>query len=282
LNDPVDLGVDGSGRAYVLNANDGRACETINVYSDKASGDVAPIAEIGGASTEFCGREAGKLSVARDGRVFVTIPRNDAVLSFDPGSDGNVPPSSQLRGQVHALLHEPFSIAVFSDNELFVGNRGSWPGEDLEQGSHAVATYGKELRPDVRFFDTRDGDPTPISTMEVNAFALGASPTGWGIAIPAASASDQSAPRAEIDLFSSGSAGLDKRKTIAGESTGLVAPIAVTADTPGRVYVLDDRCRSRDFPAALDAAVLVFAPGSAGDVKPQNVITGSRTGMACP
>ena len=282
LNDPIDIAADATGRTYVLNANDGRPCETINVYGARASGNAAPAAEIGGASTGFCGRTAGKLAVAPDGTAFLSIPREDAVLSFDRGSDGNVAPSSRLAGQVNAKLHQPFPIAAFSGTGLFVASQASWPGEDLEQtSSGAQMTYGKQLRPDLRYFGARNGDSPPLAKTEVTVFALGSSPTGWALVIPTASEADSSAPRAEVDVFAADGEALKKHQAITGPSTGLVAPIAVTADASGRIFVLDDRCRSRET-SAVNPAVLVYAPGSDGDVKPAAVITGWRTGLTCP
>jgi hypothetical protein len=82
---------------------------TITVYAAGASGNTAPVATIGGASTGLDGPCA--LALDASGRIYVANRGSHAILVFAPGSNGNVAPATTIAG-AHTGLNDPVGIAL--------------------------------------------------------------------------------------------------------------------------------------------------------------------------
>ena len=87
---PNGVAVDGIGNMYALNREGGTSKEgSITVYAAGATGDVAPMASIGGSATGLASPSAIALDPV-NGNVYVGD--GDAVLFYAAGSNGNVAP----------------------------------------------------------------------------------------------------------------------------------------------------------------------------------------------
>lgn len=209
---PRGLARDSSGRLYVTNV----ATSTITIYPADATGNVAPLAVIGGAATELDG--PGAIAVDTAGKIYVLNVRGgeNQILVYPPlgAATGvlNEPPSSAISGSATQFA-APVAMALDEAGNLYVANTGT-PGS---------------------------------------------------ITIYAAGATGDAAPKA----------------IIAGAATGMHDPVGLAVDSHGAIYVANAvtyKSAYRPYPGS----ILIFPPGSTGNVAPEVTITGANTTLDYP
>ncbi len=106
---------------YVLNDR-----PDVTEYAPGASGNAAPIAQIGGPSTQL-GSDVFALAVSPAGEVYVlglTMGMTRQILEFAPGSNGDVAPQGDIMGSLTGL-NGSTGIALDKAGDIWVANLGS-------------------------------------------------------------------------------------------------------------------------------------------------------------
>ena len=104
---------------------------SVTEYAAGVSGDVAPLAEIGGTKTALY--YPSGLTVGQDGTVYVTN-YNDSVTVYAKGANGNVAPIRTLSGPDTGLA-KPRGIALDAAGHLFVANYGNGSVTEYAKGA---------------------------------------------------------------------------------------------------------------------------------------------------
>ena len=105
---------------YVLNDR-----PDVTEYAPGASGNAAPVAQIGGPSTRL-GSDVFGLAVSPAGEVYVlglTMGKTRQILEFAPGSNGDVPPQRDIMGSLTGL-NGSTGIALDKAGDIWVANLG--------------------------------------------------------------------------------------------------------------------------------------------------------------
>jgi hypothetical protein len=106
---------------YVLNAR-----ADVTEYAPGASGNAAPVAQIGGPNTRL-GSDVFGLAVSPAGAVYVlalTMGMTTQILEFAPGSNGDVAPQRDIMGSLTGL-NLSTGIALDKAGDIWVANLGS-------------------------------------------------------------------------------------------------------------------------------------------------------------
>ncbi len=230
---------------------------SITVFSRTASGNVAPLRTIQGASTG--------LSLPRPIHVDtvnneLAVANGDAnsITVFSRTATGNVPPVRTIAGAATGLSN-PTGVFIDSvNNEIVVAN---WNG-------HSVTVYPR----------TATGNVVPLRTITAGAGAI------TGLGNPGALAIDVtnnefavtncvSHPRvAFFSRLADGQAG--PLRVIEGQNTRISRSLHGVAIDPVNNEVL--------VPSTLEDAILVFNRAASGNVAPLRVIQGPATGVNKP
>jgi hypothetical protein len=245
LDNPKGIAYSG-GYLYVAN----QATDSITVYPAGANGAVNPVSTISGDSTQL--DSPGAIAIDSAGSIYVANRGSlngdvDSIAVYPAGSNGNVAPNATITGP-NTGLAMPISLALDSQGNIYVGNEGSAAG-----GQDSITVY---------------------------------SPGSNGNITPA--------------------------RTISGPSTGLVTPMGIAVDSSGYIYVSS---ASGTNPAYSDTyvpsagwseayglftfygpggnepgsnddtnavSILIYAPGSDGDVAPITSIDGDCAILNAP
>ncbi len=249
---PFGIALDSSDNISVLNNGN-----VITEYSAGSVGDVAPKATL---NIDRMGKNrpngiavdrSGNLYVANQGvsncneqSCFQTIP--PSVAFYPSGSDGNADPSVVISG-ANTNLASPSAVAVDHSGNIYVANDG--PAKCVRGCNECI--------------------PVPRGPGSVSVYAPGSS----GDAVPTA--------------------------TISGPNTGLKYPYEIALDSNGNIYVLNSThygfacaevvsksvATRHGLPKAGSVTeqkhgpILIFAPGSNGNVPPIGIIGGPLTGL---
>jgi sugar lactone lactonase YvrE len=200
LQGPLGLAFDAAGRLYVANAP-GPGSGIIAVYAAGASGDAAPIAQIGGPSTglDF----PWGVAVDAAGRI-IASSGGDSILVYAPGALGDAAPSAVIAGP-STRLASPLGIVLDATSRQHGGEHlyvANLRGDRITV--HAVAASG-----DAAPLVTIEGQGTEL--FEPDAVALDATGRLYvanagntAVAIFAAGASGNAGAAVTLFLFRAG------------------------------------------------------------------------------
>ena len=182
---------------------------------------------------------------------FVFVTNNDgAVRAFPTSTSGNVAPARTIAG-ANTGIRFPTGIAVAPDGRLGVANVFNGNGE-----VHALTFAAKA-----------NGNVAPLTAISCG-----------GTTVPLGAAFDSSGNLFitngkngdDITVFTPSDNGcVSGNRIITSSSLGF--PLGVHVDGTGTIYV-----------ASQPGALLVFAPGAAGNATPIATISGSNTGLSAP
>ena len=241
---------------------------SVTVYAAGASGNVAPIATIGGSSSTDNTGLNYPVGIARDGagRLYVTNPGPNTVTVFAAGASGNATPATTIStispanqtGYPTGIALDPAGNVYVTNNQYRATGSGIYP---------SVTVYapgaGGTAAPTRTITGAHTGMNGPVGIARDAAGNLyvanaGNSCCGLGnsITVYGAGARGDAAPTA----------------TIVGGNTGLDAPSGVALDAAGHLYVAN----------ADGNSITVYGSRATGNATPSATITGGSTGLNRP
>jgi hypothetical protein len=241
--DPAGLAIAADGTIYVSTET------SLLAFAPGATGDVAPIRTIAGSNALASG---AFLSIALDPTgATLYAATNNSVLMFDSGANGDVAPTKILAGGA-TTIDSPTTIAVLG-GQLYVG--------DSTPSQMAV------------FDATASGNVAPTRLFTVGDLIYGIALDPAGDIIVGRSA--EAAP-SQLSIYAADATGSDAPiGSLGGSATGILAPGGVAIDASGTIYVANAVATFMGNHPSL----LVFAPGSTGNVAPMRTIAGTTTGL---
>ncbi len=237
---------------YATDLNYGKG--TIAIFAQDATGNVAPLENIGGHKIPA----AGGIAVGSDHEVYGDDGQNNAsspgmVLVWAAGTYGKVKPARTISGSSTGL-DWPANLTVDQSGKVFVAN------SDNGGSSPSITVYAAGA----------SGNATPMQT-------IGGSNTGlsspYGVALDSSEnvyvANCGSSPyedEGSITVYAAGANGnVAPIASISGSQTFLACPQDVALDSAGNIYV------------ANSGSVTVYTAGASGNVAPIRTIQGART-----
>lgn len=234
-SNPVTPEPGGPGAFYVTNA----ASNSVTEYSPGAQGDASPISTLSGSSTGL--DSPNGIAVSAGGDLYVANEDSNSVTEYAHDSDGNASPISTLSGSTTGL-DSPVGIALSAGGDLYVANESAGTVTEYAPGA--------------------SGDAAPIAT-------IGGPDT---LDLPVGVALDEegnlyvSCFLGPLNVYPPGTNGdVTPAESISGSSTGLSAPIALTVNDDGDLYVSNTG----------NSTITEYAPGANGDASP--ITTWSRS-----
>jgi hypothetical protein len=224
-------------------------------YGGAATGNVAPLALIGGPNAL---RSCHDLAVNDRGAVAAIRYGSSEIYIWGPGSDGNVRPTRTISGPA-TKLHFPHGVAFDGAGNTFVTSRGD---------------ESRRLEPAVRVYaSTAHGNAAPLRSIEgpdthiIYPYGVAVGPGGRRIFVV------NGLTKREVLVFAIGARGdVKPAGVISGPKTGLASPYGVAVDPAGFIYVSND---AEDG----DGWITVYKPGAFGNVAPVQTIKGSRVSV---
>src|SRR3989442_8446833 len=268
LSWPWGIARDAVGNLYVVNSWSSSGSTSITVYPAGASGNVAPIATIGGSSSTDNTGLNSPVGIARDGagRLYVTDPGPNTVTVFAAGASGNATPATTIStispanqtGYPTGIALDPAGNVYVTNNQYRATGNGIYP---------SVTVYapgaGGTAPPTRTITGAHTGMNGPVGIARDAAGNLyvanaGNSCCGLGnsITVYGAGARGDAAPTA----------------TIVGGNTGLDAPSGVALDAAGHLYVAN----------ADGNSITVYGSRATGNATPSATIMGGSTGLNRP
>ena len=305
------IAVDSNGKIYVANEfGDADDNGSITIYSAGSYATGAPIATIAGDDTGL----SNPFGIALDsaGNIFV-LNEDNTITVYPAGSAGDVTPKTTINIDSKGT-NSPVGMAVDPDGELYVVNQGSVICNERscrQTSPDNIAVYPAGSH----------GNATPLAVI---------SGPNTNLVNPSAVALDQSgdiyvtnqgpdkctrycgcytAGPGSVTVYSPDSEGDVKPiATVSGPNTGLGLPYAITLDSNGNIYLLNEGGFRGPFACIAPSAdgrtpaktgvpvggtffdyisrsvepILIFAAGSNGDVAPIAGIGGPFTGLYSP
>ena len=287
LNGPLYDAFDSTRRLYVTNYNPGTQIGALNIYQTFATGNVLPLATIGGAGTLI--DQPHGVAILNDGTVVIanTSPNGsfpNAVLIFTPLNASSVPILSVVIAGSLTQLNAPTGISSDTNKQIFVANRGSGtitayvvPTPTPVASTTPSPTPSPTTNPSASPSPT----PAPFNNNVAPNILIGGALTGLiaptGITLDANNViyvvdPDNGVP--SVRIFAAGANGnVAPVRVITGALTQLSNPLDVRVDSAGNIYVTDAGANK----------LLIYGPGANGNVAPTVAITlpvGSVTGLA--
>jgi sugar lactone lactonase YvrE len=261
------MSVDPNGKLWITSCQGFvGAAGPVLAFSPAANGSsVNPLINISGSATGLSGCQLGVI-VDGSGNAFVADPSNVAaafpggqVAIFTRGQNGNVAPSHRISG-TNANFHSPAGLALDSAGELYVADSGfnlsGFPGD--------VQVFASGASGNVASIRTIAGSNTGFA----EPFGLAFDPFGNLYVTNVLGNS--------VEMFRANASGnVAPVRTIAGANTQLDQPSAIAIDAAGFIYVGTQS-------VAATASILVFAPGSNGNVAPIQSIVVNISRFSAP
>ena len=255
LSEPQFVAVDGNGKIYATNP----FTMSITIYAKGSSGDVAPLATIGGSNTGL--NFPVGIALDSSGKIYVTNCPSCSSNSGTPSvtvypalgsSTGmlNESPSATISGGSTGLM-SPEGIAVDSTSgDIYVA----------DSAAASVFVYSGGSSGNVAPSATISGGTTGLMSPKGIA-----EQTGGDIYVADSVA-------VSVFVYSAGSNGnIAPTATISGGKTGLAKPFGVALDSSSNIYVTNST-----------PSVTVYSEGSSGNVSPTATIRGSNTTLDVP
>lgn len=274
MANPNGIARDASGRLYVTNDPTG----TVTIYAASASGNVPPIAVIGGSNTLL--EEPISVALDASGKIYVLNGGDSGKITVYPplaASTGilNEAPIAAIGGS-NTLLDRPASIAVDASGDIYVANQHGGPigpGNIYAPGGVTIYHSGSNgnVAPTATIVGAATGlvDPLGIALdSSGNIYVSNSAGAFYGTVTLTFDAS--------VTVYSAGTAGnVAPIKTISGPITGLGSSAGIALDSSGNLY-------TGGFASGVGATVNSYAAGSNGNVPPLTSIVGRDTGLAGP
>ncbi|HEV2261734.1 MAG TPA: NHL repeat-containing protein [Candidatus Rubrimentiphilum sp.] len=289
LDGPLYLAFDSSKRLYVTNYNAGTQAASVNIYAQFATGNVLPLAAIGGGGSLLA--QPHGIALESDGTVVVANTATNGsfssdILIYTPFTATNSPLFEFLIGGTQTQLNNPNGVAIDSNKNIYVTNRGNgtvtaYPLPTASPTPSGTPTPTPTATPTANPSASPSPTPTPFSNNEAPIVNIGGPATGLiaptGIALSSTNViyvADPDNGNPSIRIFAAGSNGnVAPTRVIAGPATLLSNPVDVKLDSAGNIYVTDAGANK----------LLIFAPNASGNVAPNVAVTlpsGSVAGLA--
>lgn len=281
---PAQAAPDPQGTIYVADYE----ANQIDVFAPGATGNVAPLRTIGGASSGING--PADVAVDANGDVYSSNFNSSTITEYAPGASGNATPIRTIGGSATGLSQND-DISLAPDGTLYVGNFGGpitiyAPGATGNAapvrmittltgvdglGVDATGTLYADTSGGVDVFAPgANGAATPIRTItgpSTNLSAPDDVKVGFGGQLFVSDGNNS------VEAFAPGASGnATPTQSISGSATNLTEVDDLAVDPTGMVYVTN-------FGAS---GVVAFAPGATGNATPAAVISGSNTTLAEP
>ncbi len=272
---PTGIARDSSGRIYVTNPS----TNTVAIYLPDATGNVPPVAIVGGSKTRLGNPSA--IALDRNGNIYVLNSATAAITVyasfgvFDTGS-GPTPPLNQAPMAVIAgpktKLKQPIAIAVDGSGDIYVANQAGGPvvpSQRIRQGTITVYPAGSNgnVAPTTIIKGSATGLIEPVS------IALDANHNIY-VANGFLYVSRTFINEPSIVVYPAGSAGdAQPSAVIGGTNTGLAYPSGLALDSSGNIY-------ATGFTSMGIPTINVYPAMSNGNVSPTTIISGADTGLS--
>ena len=199
------------------------------------------------------------------GNLYVANQATDTITVYPANSNGSVNPIVTITGS-NTQLNDPDSIALDSSGNIYVSNRGSLNGNPDSVNVFSAGSNGN-VAPTAVITGPNTGLQLPAALAldsQGNIYVANAGSTAGGADT--------------ITVYSPGTNGNSSPvRTISGSSTGLNSPAGIAIDSSGYVYV-----SSGGAPNASTVSVLIYSPGSSGNVAPVTSVDGDCQAFAAP
>lgn len=231
---------------------------TVTAFASGASGNVAPIATIGGAMTHLDAPTAVTLDAA--GNLYVANRFSSgsdpgAVTVYPAGSNGNVAPTQYIRGGQTGVNY-PVGIAVDPvTGNIFVANRNG----------NTITIYAPGTT----------GNVVPLATIAGSSTGLDVC---GGLALDASQNIYVGNCNA-VNIYAAGTTGnTAPMSTIAGRKTKIEDTLSLALDSAANVYVGNEGPGGANY----QGAITVYSAGSHGNVAPTQNIRSGKTKIHFP
>jgi hypothetical protein len=251
----------------------------VYLFSTTADGNVIPPNITGPASVDlFTGIAVdpqGDLYVGAD-TVSTDPTQVNAILVYAPGARGTATPKRMINGPGTGLtsINQSFDItalAVDSSGNIYVASTVSVDG---------AVIFGISV-----FSSTANGDAAPTRVIAGSATNIDGAYGGLQIAVDSSGniytmgpISSQGVQSQSIVIFDSTANGnVPPTSTLGGSDTMITNAVGVALDSAGNIYVANGYVTDISTGSTVPPFILEFSAGSAGNVAPIRVISGSAT-----
>ena len=254
---PAAVALDRAENLYVANA--ASPSPAILVFAKGASGNVAPLRTISGASTQL--NLPFGVAVAARGDIFVANEGASSVLRFDATANGDVAPVATIAGSNTGFAPPPLGpleISLDSSHSIYVTNV---PGDSVMAFAHdaagntapirTIAGDNTQLNGPVQAVFDRSGNIYVSDNTHCYPSCTGAEP--FAVTVYPPRSRGNAAPI----------------RSIGGSNTHLYLPAGIAVDAVGNLYTANQQ----------DNSIQIFPPNADGNVTPR-IINGSSAG-AC-
>ncbi len=269
---PGGIALDATGRIYVTNT----PTNTVTIYAAGASGNVLPLAVIGGAQTQL----AGPTGIALDasGNIYVLNIGTSAVTVYPPLGNGsgilNEAPVAVISGP-KTQLRDPVAMTVDAAGDVYVASQKGGPTRPVKDYSPGVITI---------YSAGSNGNVAPTATIKGSATGL-----TYPISIALDAAGDIYVGNtsryvdphvnfpASIEMFSAGSSGnAMPSAVIAGSETNIGYPHGIAVDSQRNIYETGfSLSQGSEF-----STINVYRAGSTGNIAPSIVFDAPGPGLS--